>query len=233
MNQFPELPSYWHPRPPATRDAATRAAFDNLLAEAIARGPGEATPYRLGVPMWQFLCYLADERGVALHGSPRPDIARFEPRQPHDLHDFGAQNAVYAAADGIWPLYFAILDRERTPTALNNACIRLTAPDGRVAGPYYMFSIGRHVIGRRPYTPGTIYLLPRESFVEEPPFPFGGAIVTTAQLASLQPVTPLAKLAVEPEDFPFLEQMRAHDDERLAEYAAAIQAGAPWPDEQQ
>jgi hypothetical protein len=40
---------------------------------------------------------------------------------------------------------------------------------------------------------------------------------------------PLAKLRVSPSDFPFLSQMLAHDDDRLAEYAQAMQQGAPWP----
>jgi hypothetical protein len=227
----PQLPPYWLPRPPAVLDDATRAAFDELLAEGLARGAGEPLAYRLSAPKWQFLCYLADAHGLALHGSQQRDITCFEPRQPHDLHDFGAQLAVYAAADGLWPMYFAILDRATYPTALINACLRLTAPDGTVAGPFYLFSIGRHVIDRRPYAPGTVYLLPRASFVPEPPFTFGEVVGHTAQLASPDPVTPLAKIVVTPEDFPFLEQMGVHDDERLAEYAAAIRALEPWPGE--
>jgi hypothetical protein len=226
------LPPYWLTRPPAALDDMTRAAFDAVLAVGLARGPAAPMDYPLDAPKWQFLCYLAEERGLALHGSLNPDIALFEPRQPHDLRAFGAQRAVYAAADGIWPMYFAIVDRERYPTALSNACIRLALPDGAVAGPYYLFSIGRHVIDKRPYRAGLVYLLPSAGFVAEPPIPYGPAEVRTAQLASPTPVAPLAKLTVAPEDFPFLEQMRAHDDERLALYAEAIQAGAPWPGEE-
>jgi hypothetical protein len=43
------------------------------------------------------------------------------------------------------------------------------------------------------------------------------------------PVQPLAKLTVTPEDFAFLMQIRGHDDQRLQEYATALQTGAPWP----
>lgn len=46
-----------------------------------------------------------------LHGTGEPDIALFEPRQPEDLSEFGGRRAVFAAMDGIWPMYFAILDR--------------------------------------------------------------------------------------------------------------------------
>ena len=44
-----------------------------------------------------------------------------------------------------------------------------------------------------------------------------------------KPEEPLAKLTVTPEDFPFLTQIRGHDDERLQDYANALQTGAPWP----
>jgi hypothetical protein len=39
----------------------------------------------------------------------------------------------------------------------------------------------------------------------------------------------VAKLTVTPADFPFLLQIRGHADERLQEYATALQTGAPWP----
>jgi hypothetical protein len=36
---------------------------------------------------------------------------------------------------------------------------------------------------------------------------------------------------VTPDDFPFLAQMRGHNDHRLADYARALETGAPWPAE--
>jgi hypothetical protein len=61
--------------------------------------------------------------------------------------------------------------------------------------------------------------------------PFGSHEVQIAQLASFVPVQPLAKLTVTPSDFPFLTQIRGHDDQRLQEYATALQTGAPWPED--
>ncbi len=37
-------------------------------------------------------------------------------------------------------------------------------------------------------------------------------------------------LKVDPEDFPFLKDIRVLDDARLQEYGQAMQAGAPWPE---
>jgi hypothetical protein len=55
-------------------------------------------------------------------------------------------------------------------------------------------------------------------------------VSSKAQAASHAAVTPLAKLAVTPDDFPLLTHMRRHDDDRLADYVAAVRSGAPWPD---
>jgi hypothetical protein len=58
---------------------------------------------------------------------------------------------------------------------------------------------------------------------------FGTNQVHIAQLASFEPIQPLARLTVTPQDFPFLSQIRGHDDQRMQEYATALQTGAPWP----
>lgn len=222
------LPDYWLTLPPVTLDAAQQAASGVLLAQAIARGPDAWIDYRLPIPKWQFLSYTVQQHGLALHGSGNDGITRFEPRQSSDLEAFGAQKAVYAAADGVWPIYFAIVDRAKSPSIVN-ACIYVELPSGSLGEPRYVFSVSRQAMAQQPYRSGTVYLLPRAPFVRQPPKQFGDWRVHIAQLASLEPVTPLAKLAVTPDDFPFLAQMRVHDDDRLAEYAQAMQRGLPWP----
>jgi hypothetical protein len=112
---------------------------------------------------------------------------------------------------------------------LINACIWVTYPDGHEAGPLYLFSVSRHAQPLHPYVTGMIYLLPAETFKPEPVMPFGEFRIRSAQLASPVAVKPLAKLTVEPADFPFLAQMRAHDDDRLAEYSQAIITRSAWP----
>ena len=223
------LPDYWLQRPGAAPDEATRAAFDALLDETLARGGGPLIDYTLAAPKWQFLCHAADHRGLALHGSGQPDIAEFEPRQPSDLTDFGNQKAVYAAADGLWAMYFAIVDRDRYPLTLMNGCIRVQDTAGSISGPLYFFSVSQSARPAEPWRSGTVYLLPSATFAQQPPMPFHGAQVHIAQLASPEPVRPLARLAITPEDFPLLQQIRGHDDERLAEFSAALQAGQPLP----
>lgn len=224
------LPDYWLQRPGPEPDEAARRAFDALLDEAAARGPGALIEYALAAPRWQFLCHAAERRELALHGSGNPAIAEFEPRQSNDLNEFGNQRAVYAAADGIWAMFFAIVDRDRYALSITNACIRLEDAAGRVSEPRYLFSVSQAARPQQPWRTGTVYLLPRATFAQQPPFPFGESRVHVAQLASPDPVVPLARLTVAPEDFPFLADIRGHDDARMEVYQQALMTGAPWPE---
>jgi hypothetical protein len=226
-----DLPNYWLVRPQTALDDATRAAFDALIPATSDPAICPTIQFNLSAPKWQFLCHAAEQHNLALHGSGNPNITRFEPRQANDLNAFGNQKAVYAASDGIWAMFFAIVDRDQHAMSVTNACVRLVDPSGVTHGPYYVFSVSRSVMPQRPWRTGTVYLLPRTTFVPQEPMPFGASQVHIAQLASLSPVQPLGKLTVTPADFPFLAHIRGHEDHRLAEYATALQTGAPWPED--
>lgn len=228
LNLYMNLPSYWLTSPPMDLDPSAQAACDILLKDIVARADNSLLTLPASIPKWQFLNYAAERHNLAMHGSGNPSIALFEPRQPIDLTDFGNQKAVYAAADGIWAMFFAILDRDTFSLSMTNSCIRVVTPDG-VSGPYYQFSVSQSALPQAPWRSGTVYLLPRDTFMTQPNIPFGSIEIQVAQLASLDPVTPLARLNVTPNDFPFLHQILGHDDTRLQEYATALQTGAPWP----
>jgi hypothetical protein len=224
------LPDYWMEQPKLNLDVSTRTAFDKIIQNfhsGVKTIP--SIPYNLPAPIWQFLCYAADTYPLTLHGSEDSEIQLFEPRQSNDLTEFGNQKAVYAAGDGIWAMFFAIVDRSRFAMSVTNACIRVSSPDGSTFGPFYVFSVSRWALIKNPWRTGTVYLLPRATFINQDPIPFGENQVHIPQLASLEPVKPLAKITVRPQDFPFLEHIRDHDDERLAEYARAMESGSPWP----
>lgn len=216
-------------RPAAEDSAAVREAFDRLLDRSAAQG-GEID-YDLDAPRWQFLCHVADTRPVVLHGSGVPDIAVFEPRQSNDVNEFGNRKAVYAAGDGLWPMYFAILDRDRHPMSLHNACLRLEREGQPLSEPLYFFSISASALAQAPWRRGWVYLLPRDTFEPQAPERHGDWLVHLPQRASLVPVRPLARLAVGPEDFPFLAQIRGHDHETLRRRIAGNPAGFPWVDD--
>jgi hypothetical protein len=226
-----DLPNYYLPRPPLQLDPATIAAYEALWAHiTTAREPAEL-PYALSTPRWQFLSYLADRKPVLLHGSGNPDIAAFEPRQPADFIAFGNRAAVYAASDGIWPIYYAILDRDQYPMSLTNACIRVATPTGELGEPFYFFSISQTALQHHPWRTGMVYILPRTTFEPHPPIQSGNSSIHVMQWASPTPVAPLAKLRVTPADFPFLDQIRGHDDLIQQQRARANPDGFPWVDE--
>ncbi len=227
-----QLPRYYLERPAIQLDEATVTAFEAVWTQiATATAPAELR-YELPLPRWQFLCYLADHKPVLLHGSGKADIATFEPRKADDALEFGNRAAVYAASDGIWPIYYAILDRERYPMSLTNACIRAVTPTGEASSPFYFFSISRAALQQQPWHSGMVYILPRATFEPQAPIPTEDGEVHVMQWASAMPVVPLAKLRVSPADFPFLEQMRGHDDDIQWQRIQANPDGFPWIDEQ-
>ncbi|MEU3889108.1 hypothetical protein [Streptomyces sp. NPDC029041] len=226
-----KLPAYWMTRPAPPPDPTTSSSFDRLLQQALADGPGEPIDYRLDAPKWQFLCHAADRGELLLHGSGDPAIGRFEPRQPDDSSEFGNRRAVFAAGDGLWPMYYAILNRDHHPMSLINGCARFADGDERLGEPHYYFSISAPALKQRPWRPGTVYLLPAGTFELQPRIRVGKVSVQPAQWASSLPVRPVAKLAVQPEDFPFLDRIRGHDDDRVRARAAADPDGFPWHEE--
>jgi hypothetical protein len=228
-----EPPPYWLTRPGQRPDGATAAAFDRLLDQAVADGPGRPVDYRLAAPKWQFLCHAADRSDLVLHGSGNPDIALFEPRQPGDTLEFSNRRAVFAATDGIWPMHYATLDRDRHPGVTTvNACVRLGTAEGGLGDPAYFFSVSRPALERRPWRTGTVYLLPAAGFERQPPLTIGADLVHIAQAASPAPVAPVGRITVHPADFPFLDAVRGHDDDVLKARIAADPQGFPWFSEQ-
>ena len=133
-----KLPNYWMTRPSVDADEGAQAAFDELLRTTLSGGGCASIEYTLPWPKWQFLCHVADHHGIAMHGSGDPNIALFEPRQPLDLTEFGNQKAVYAASDGLWTMFFAVVERDRVGS-ITNACIRVADVPGALQGPYYVF----------------------------------------------------------------------------------------------
>jgi hypothetical protein len=226
-----KVPSYFSPRPPIDLDAGTIAAFDRLLDESIQKGSATAIDYTLSAPKWQFLCYLCEAKDVLLHGSGNPDIQEFEPHQSNDTQEFGNRQAVYAASDGIWPMYFAIANRDGPVMSLVNACFRLLQQDGTWSIPYYFFSINDDAFEGNPWRNGTVYILPRATFEQQDPEDFKGIPAEIEQWASLVAVKPLARLNIAPDDFPFLSQVRAHDWHAISERARSDPDGFPWLEE--
>jgi hypothetical protein len=170
-------------------------------------------------PRWRFVEWLTRQDAVIFHGSPKPDIEVFAPvRKSVELMDVGGTGnlaAVYGTTSGLWALWFAVLDRSGLDGSIQNGVTRWTDREGS-GRDFYFFSVHHEYVGRDIWRPGTLYLLPRESFRSSPYFPGGP---DSFEWASPDEVRPLKRIAVEPDDFPFRDQVGGHDD------SAVIEAG--------
>ena len=223
-----ETPSSLLPGPPFDLTPAKQAAFEGLWQSTPTGG---LVAYRLPYPKWQYLSYLCETRELLLHGSQNESIDIVEPRQANDKKAFSNQHAIYATTDGIWVIYFAILDRTKYPEmSLFNTCLRARVSASQLSNPVYFFSITHSVLLRGPWCEGMIYILPRRSFEQEAPQQIRGMEIVIPHWICTSPSKPIAKLPVEPRDFPFLAQIHGHNDERLVQLATANPGGFPWPE---
>lgn len=214
-------------RPPFDLSAEVREEFEAIYESTIKSGAGELIDYSLPAPKWQFLCYLGDNKKIVFHGTGDPAITEFEPRQSNDTEDFGNQKAVYGASDPLWSMYFAIVDRPRYVRSLVNSCNLVTGPD-RVDVPTYFFSVNQDALPHTPWRSGTIYILPKDTFERQGS---RNPNSVSTQWRSFEAVKPLAKMSVDPEDFPFLSQIRGHDPAVVSKRASENPDGYPWLDE--
>jgi hypothetical protein len=189
--------------------------FEKLLQTSLEDAQGQWIDYELPYPKYEFVQYSTTRDQIIFHGSNNTEIENFQPiRKSLELRDEtgrGNVQGVYGTHDGLWAMFFAIVDRQRLQGSIRNGVMYFQnrATGEQIAA--YNFSINQEQLDERPYTAGALYFFPRETF-------------TRLQLtqesyanewASEQPVKPLAKLHLQPDDFPFLDQIVGHDDTEL------------------
>ena len=215
------IPEYWLTRPEFDLEPH-RNNFELALEEALKTGVGHVPD----APVWAWLSWLCDTQGFAAHGTGQPDIGVFEPRQSNDVGWFGNRNAVYAASDALWAMFFAIMNRPAVPMTIVNAAISVHL-NGKLE-PRYFFGVGRAALEQGAFRDGWVYLLPVAGFEREPGGTRLGLDFESHHLACLEPVRPAFRVAVGPKDFVFLERIHAYDDEALAASIERNPDGFPW-----
>jgi len=221
-----EAPSFLLPRPPFNKTPEMVTAFDNLFQSTPI---GAFIEYSLPYPKWQFIAYHCETKDLVLHGSQNLEIAQVEPRQAIDKRIFSNQLAIYATTDGIWVLYFAIIDRKKYPEiTLFNSCLQARIAPDKFSEPLYFFSITQSVLIHKPWCTGAIYILPRQFFIQESTQQAQGTEIVFPHWISSQSAQPIAKLLVGADDFPFLNQIHGHNDEKLVRLFSENPNGFPW-----
>ncbi|WP_420596289.1 hypothetical protein [Deinococcus sp.] len=181
------------------------------------------------VPRWLFLQWLT-QQGFLLHGSRHPGITCFEPRTPVDFSpdDFSKRTGVFAASDGLWAMMYALKsDRVRR---IMNMALQIADASGWASMRYFLSFASDDPtvkVGRDLLAPGFVYVLPRDGFVQMPPYLWPNlAEVLEPHWINPAAVTPLLCLPVMPNDFPL--PVRTHDAARVAALIAADPWGFPW-----
>jgi hypothetical protein len=206
------------PAPVLTLNNEKIEAFEYLFLEAQRLGPAAFIDYNIPYPKHEFLRYLVDRKQILLHGSAYPDLKVLLPmRGSTDARAAMNNKSIFAAADGILPMFFAILNRENYVGSMSNGAYRLADANG-VATTYYFFSLNEEILKLRPFRRGTIYLLPRDKFKPAAE----GYGVTLEEWISQEPVPVLAKLSISPEDFPLLDAIAGHNEIEQAWLAETI-----------
>jgi hypothetical protein len=189
--------------PPPAVGPEAEAGFA-AAAAALLAGEAIAVPE----PRLDFLRLLAQNRPVVFHGSPRDDLNELSTeRRSRDTTAWGNQQAVYASTDPVWAIYFACLRRDRGWTGTKNGSMGQAG--GLLYPRRYFFLHNRGSASPDRLGPGSLYLLSPSGFAADEPL--AGAI-DTAHLVSHEPVKPLARLDVTPDDFPFGDRIRYYRD---------------------
>lgn len=191
-----------------------RASFDALLQSCLTEADGDWITYTLPYPKHEFVQYVSQQDRIIFHGSNDHTITTFKPmRTSMELHDEsgrGNLHAIYGTHEGLWSMFFGVVDRARLKGSIRNGVQYFQNRAGETIA-VYNFSINREQLVEQPFTTGALYFLPRDTFVRLKLTEESYA----NEWASEESVQPYAKLLIEPEDFPFLAQISGHDDSEL------------------
>ncbi len=222
------MPDWMLELPPYELSGTAEAAFETALATG---GTANLPP----LPRWVFLTWLT-RRGWLLHGSNRADLTYFEPRTPEDLSPdaFSKRTAVFAASDGVWATMYALRNRTQTKRMLNMA---LQVREGSAwSSMRYFLSLAPRdsglprasaTDGRSLLQPGSVYVLPLHGFEQMHAYSWPGlGDVLEPHWANPQPVEPVMRVSVSPDDFPL--PVRIHDAARVDARSQSDPWGFPW-----
>lgn len=201
----PLMRALFYPAPGLRVSEEEARQFEDLYERAM-RQPNEIIDYRLPAPKHKFLQYIARHKPIVFHGSNHPGITRFEPR-PQTLFDGQADAAVFASKDPIWSAFYAVLDKEKLHGNFRNGSLSV---DGKRW--FHFYSLTKATAAGGPWTSGMMYFLPEEAFTY-----IGRGPVRFNEWISREPVTPLARLPIHPDDFIFRNRVAVHKpDEPMA-----------------
>jgi len=186
-----------YPAPTVLITKEEEKQFINILENGI--NSDRELEYSIEIPKYKFLYYLTKEKNIVLHGSNHKTIQQFEPRE-QTLFNNETVKAVFATKDPIWPMFYAILNKENIVDNFRNGCLR---GKGR---NYHFYSLTKETVEKDPWMDGMLYLLPSENFSL-----VGKGPVSFDEWISYEYVKPIAKIQIQPKDFYFINKVSTHN----------------------
>jgi hypothetical protein len=196
-------------------DAGEEDMYRNVADGILENRDGRTLELDDRWPKWRFVEWLSRQGQFIFHGSPLADLDSFLPRRNSvEIMDHGGTGnraAVYGTPFGLWAMWFAVIDRTKLKGSIRNGV--MSWPD-RWGDPVdlYRFTVHKDFVGGDIWRTGTLYLFSRADFEPIPFYPGGPA---SNEWASTSELGPLARLTIDPGDFPFLNQVGSHDDGEL------------------
>ena len=189
--------------------------YRELADRILEDGDGSTIEWHHPWPKWRFVEWLSRQDQFIFHGSPLSDLDTFLPRRNSveimDQGGTGNRAAVYGTPFGLWAMWFAVIDRPRLKGSIRNGAMSWPDRSGS-AVDLYRFTVHKDFVGTDIWRTGTLYLLPRSDFEPIAFYPGGP---DSNEWASTSELKPLARLTIDPADFPFLDRVGGHDDGEL------------------
>lgn len=176
-------------------------AFTKLFEESVQKHK-DFIEYDLPYPKQDFLKYLVENQNVLLHGTNWKGVDELVPMPANcQAKEFGNQNAVFGTKDSILPMFYAIRDKTKYRGSSNAGCSRSQNEETGEMETTYHFGITKQ--NQEPWSSGVVCILDADNFTQG--HDDDGELIN--EYASLDPVVPLTRLRIEPEEFPYLDQV--------------------------
>jgi len=215
-----------HPPAPIW-DTPTLTACESLYNRYVrSEGDGAIPDHAFcDLPRWVFLEYLVQRRDILLFGSNDPGLTQLEPIVlSQNVYGWNLPR-YYAFSNSIDAIFHAILDihrlKELDCTTKSTMATRCTDPIGNEQWGFY-FGIDYRALPHAPWRSGTVYLYRRADFPSD---------FHTVPYLTHRPILPLAKLHVNPWDWPLLDQVHGVDIVAQTERQKDTFRGYPWSED--
>lgn len=205
----------------------SRTAEDHIraVAERLKESQELVVLGDLPVAKWEFLTYLCDHLGFLAHGSDRQDLTELIPvdRDRGDLTEFGNAAQLFATPDALWAMWFAVLNRQtERKWGTCNSCVRHADDQGKIYKTYWFAVPHDIILHENPLAPGSLYILRPDTFLDK----------NGEEWGSKQAVQPLARIDIEPADWPYHEAILGYDRRSLGDRLEQSADGFPWFDDE-